>query len=149
MPPRPRIVDAAYAVWLLSTLVLVVQGLVGATTSGETLRDQLVAGGVDDPGAFTVAVRIAGVVAVVVGLVIGALAGPVRAGHRGFRPVAVGISVVYAAAAFVAVAVGFATVIWLLAPILLLVAVALATMPPARRWYREAEAGAGTTTESP
>lgn len=133
---RPRVVDAAYWLWMLAAGVLIVLALLSLTTSSAAVRERFASA---DPGHFDAMMtllRVTGGVWLFAAVVVGLLAGPVRAGHARLRPVLVGWSVVVAVGLLVQVATGLATVVWLPVPVLLLIAAALAYRSSANMWFR-------------
>lgn len=134
---RPRTVEVAYWLWLACAALLVLVGLLSLTASGDAVREQLIAGGVDpgDVDALVTLLRGSGGLAAAVGLGIGFLAGPVRAGHAGFRRAAVTLSGVYAAIQVLSVAVGVGQVPTLLIAVGMVVAAVLVYLPSGRDWF--------------
>lgn len=134
---RPRAVEIAYWTWLAAAALLVLFGLLALTASGTAVREQLLAGGADPEGvdALVTLLRGSGGLAVAVGVGVGMLAGPVRAGHPGFRRAAVALSGVYAVIQLLSVVAGVGQVPMLLAGVGLAIAAVLVYLPSCRDWF--------------
>lgn len=115
---RPRLVDAAFWVWLLAAVMLVAFGLLLATSGGNV----------------AVFYRGFGILFALAGCALGFAAGRIRNGHRGFRRAAIGLSL-----GLVALLALFSLstrgLVWLLIMIAVMVAVVLVTRPAAQAWY--------------
>ncbi|MFD1815042.1 hypothetical protein [Rhodococcus gannanensis] len=134
---RPRLVDVAYWLWLVAAGLLVLFGLLALTASGDTLRTSFVEAGAepDVADSLVTLLRGTGVLGIAVGLGTGALAGPVRAGHAGFRRAEVALSGVYAVIQVLSVAVGVGQPQMLLCALLMVVAGVLVYRPSVRDWF--------------
>jgi hypothetical protein len=115
---RPRIVDLAFWIWLVSSIMLVLFGLLLALSPSNV------------PTFF----RGAGVLFVLAGLALGYLAGRTRRGHAPFRRAAVGLALALVAllALFSLMSKGL---IWLLIMILTMVGAVLIMRPSAQDWF--------------
>jgi hypothetical protein len=115
---RPRIVEAAFWIWLLSSVLLVLFGLLLALSQGNL------------PPLF----RGAGVVYALAGLALGYLAGRARQGHAAFRRAGVGLAlaIVVVLAVFSLMSRGL---VWLLVMILAMVGAVLIMRPSAQVWF--------------
>jgi hypothetical protein len=115
---RPRIVEAAFWIWLLSSVLLVLFGLLLALSQGNVPP----------------LVRGAGVVYVLAGLALGYLAGRTRGGHAAFRRAGVGLSlaIVVVLAVFSLMSRGL---VWLVIMILAMVGAVLIMRPSAQVWF--------------
>jgi peptidoglycan/LPS O-acetylase OafA/YrhL len=116
--PRPRIVDAAFAVWLGAATLLILFGLLLALSQSHV------------PAFF----RGAGILFVLAGMALGYLAGRTRRGDRRFRRAAVAFSLamVVLLALFSVISRGL---IWLLIMILAMVGAVLLMRPGAQQWF--------------
>ena len=119
--PRPRLVTAAFWLWLLAATGLIVTGLT------------LLLSPTAIPGFF----RGAGVLWVFSGLAVGFFAGRTRLGDARFRRAAVALSValVLLLAVFSLISRGLGGLLWLLIMILLLVASTMIMRPVAASWF--------------
>jgi peptidoglycan/LPS O-acetylase OafA/YrhL len=119
-PPsnRPRVVEAAFWVWLLASVVMVLFGALMATT-----QDTL-------PALF----RGAGLVFALAGLGLGYITGRVRSRHAAFRraAVALALAVVVVLAVFSLMTRGL---VWPLIMILAMVGAILMMRPSAQHWF--------------
>lgn len=115
---RPRIVEVAFWIWLLSSISLVLLGLLIALTRGNL------------PTFF----RGAGILFVLAGLALGYLAGRVRQRNAGFRRAAVGLALalVVLLALFALMTQG---ALWLIPMILIMVGALLIMRPSAQEWF--------------
>ncbi|MFM1725838.1 MULTISPECIES: hypothetical protein [Rhodococcus] len=128
-PPRP--VSVAYWIWVLCAALMVLFGLLAATTSADAIR-----GSHDsDVGAFVWLLRGIGVGSVSFGVAIGFLAAPVRAGDRRLRSVVAVLCGVFALAVVAMVAIGVLAPALLVIPVLLSVACVLVFREGAREWF--------------
>jgi hypothetical protein len=118
---RPRLVDAAFWVWLVSAIMLVAFGLLLATSGGN----------------IALLYRGFGILFALAGFALGFAAGKIRNGYRGFRRAAIGLSLglVVLLALF---SLSTRGLVWLLIMIAVIVGVVLVTRPAAQAWY-EAE----------
>lgn len=134
---RPRLVDVAYWLWVVCAALLVLFGLLALTASGDAVREQLLANGAKPDGvdALVSLLRGSGGLAVAVGLGTGFLAGPVRAGHPGFRRAEVALTGVYAVIQLLSMAVGVGQLPTLLTALGMLAAAVLVYLPSARGWF--------------
>lgn len=134
---RPRPVEVAYWLWLVSAGLLVLFGLLSLTASGDAVREQLIEGGVaaGDVDPLVALLRGSGGLAVVVGLGTGFLAGPVRAGDARFRRAAVALTAVYAAIQLLSVAVGVGQLPMLVLALVMVVAAVLVYQKSVRGWF--------------
>ncbi|MGW4479027.1 hypothetical protein [Rhodococcus triatomae] len=137
---RPRLVDAAYWLWLVAAGLLVLFGLLALTASGDALRASFVEAGAepDVADSLVTLLRGTGALGIAVGLGTGVLAGPVRAGHAGFRRAEVALSGVYVVIQLLSVAVGVGRPEMLLCALLMAVAAVLVYRPSARDWFARA-----------
>lgn len=119
---RPRIVEVAFWIWLLSSILLVLFGLLLALSQGNV------------PPLF----RGAGALYVLAGLALGYLAGRARRGHAGYRRAGVGLAlaIVVVLALFSLMSRGL---IWLLIMILTMVGAVLIMRPAAQGWFDSEE----------
>jgi peptidoglycan/LPS O-acetylase OafA/YrhL len=117
-PSRPRIVEGAFWLWLVASIMLVSFGLLQATSRGD----------------IPVFLRGAGVIWILAGAAMGYLAGRTRRGDPRFRRAAVALSlaVVLLLALFSVMTLGW---IWLVIMILTMVAAALVMRPSAAAWF--------------
>jgi len=115
---RPRIVDVAFGIWLVSSILLVCFGLLLALSQSNV------------PTFF----RGAGVLFALAGLALGYLAGRTRRGHAPFRRAAVGLALalVVLLALFSLMSKGL---VWLLIMILTMVGAVLIMRPSAQDWF--------------
>ncbi|MFF0817905.1 hypothetical protein ACFYVR_22475 [Rhodococcus sp. NPDC003318] len=134
---RPRPVDVAYWLWIVCAALLVLFGLLALTASGDAVREQLLANGVapDSVDALVSLLRGSGGLAIAVGLGTGFMAGPVRAGHPGFRRAEVALTGVYAVIQVLSTAVGVGQLPMLLTAVGMLAAAAVVFLPSARGWF--------------
>lgn len=116
--PRPRLVTAAFWLWLLAAILLILTGLTLVLSESSI------------PGFF----RGAGALWVFSGIGLGFLAGRTRLGDARFRRAVVALSValVLLLAVFSLMSRG---VVWLVIMILLMVASALVMRPVAASWF--------------
>lgn len=128
----PRVVSAAYWIWVLCAAVMVLLGLLAVTTSADAIRDEVGS----DSGSFVWLLRGVGAATLVFGLVIGFLAAPVRAGNLRVRTVEVVLSSVFALATIALAAIGLIAPVFLVIPLLLMVAGVLVFREGAREWFR-------------
>ncbi|MCA1006024.1 hypothetical protein LCL87_09855 [Rhodococcus hoagii] len=129
----PRPVSVAYWIWVLCAAVMVLFGLLAATTSADAIRGNLGS----DADAFVWLLRVIGVVSVVFGVVIGFLAAPVRAGDRRLRAVVAVLCGVFALAVVAMVVIGVLAPVLLALPVLLTVASVLVYREGARDWFEQ------------
>jgi hypothetical protein len=124
--PRPRVVDAAFWAWLAAAVLLVLSGLLIATSSASI------------PGFF----RGAGALFALAGFAMGFLAGRTRQGDKRFRraTVAMTLTLTVLVTLFALTTMGF---IWLVIIVLLITAAALATRPAATDWFNAVEQPGG------
>lgn len=127
----PRPVSVAYWIWVLCAAVMVLLGLLAATTSADAIRGRLDS----DVDSFVWLLRGIGVASVVFGVAIGFLAAPVRAGDRRLRPVIAVLCGVFALAVVAMVAIGVLAPVLLVIPVLLSVASVLVFREGARDWF--------------
>lgn len=134
---RPRPVEVAYWLWLVSAAMLVLFGLLSLTASGDAVREQLIEGGAEpgDADSLVTLLRGSGGLAVAVGVGAGFLAGPVRAGDARFRRAAVALTAVYAVLQVLSVAVGVGQLPMLLFALVMAVAAVLVYLPSVREWF--------------
>lgn len=128
----PRLVSAAYWIWVLCAAAMVLLGLLALTTSSAALREQLGS----DADSFVALLRGVGGATLVFGLAIGFLAAPVRAGNARGRAVEVVLSSVFALAAIALTVTGVLAPVFLVIPLLLVVAGVLVFREGAREWFR-------------
>ncbi|MDG3009925.1 hypothetical protein G4X40_07170 [Rhodococcus sp. D2-41] len=133
---RPRVVEAAYWLWMLAAGLLIVLALLSLTTSSDAVRERFASADAGHVDALVTLLRVSGGVWLFAAVVVGLLAGPVRAGHARLRPVLVGWSVVVAVLLLVQVATGLTTAVLLPVPVLLLIAAVLAYRSSANIWFR-------------
>ncbi|NKR94655.1 hypothetical protein GS483_21225 [Rhodococcus hoagii] len=127
----PRPVSVAYWIWVLCAAVMVLLGLLAATTSADAIRGRLDS----DVDSFVWLLRGIGIGSVVFGVAIGFLAAPVRAGDRRLRTVVAVLCGVFALAVVAMVAIGVVAPVLLTIPVLLTVASVLAYREGAREWF--------------
>jgi len=115
---RPRLVEAAFWVWLVAAVMLVAFGLLLATSGGDV----------------AVFYRGFGILFALAGCALGFAGGKLRRGHRGFRRAAIGLSLglVGLLALF---SLSTRGLVWLLIMIAMMVGVVLITRPAAQAWY--------------
>jgi hypothetical protein len=136
---RPGVVTAAYVLWLVAAVLLVLVALLTLTVPVDQLRPALESQGntAADIDSYLSFIRIIGVVCAVFGLVLGFLAGSVRAGHAMMRRILVGLSVFAALVlVFGVLAVGAFQELLAIA-LVLLAACMLVYRPSARRWFHD------------
>ncbi|SNT38107.1 hypothetical protein [Rhodococcoides kyotonense] len=134
---RPGVVNAAYVLWLIAAVLLVLVALLTLTVPVDQLRPALEQQGTSSAAidSYLSLIRVVGVVCAVLGLVVGFLAGPVRAGHGMLRRALVGISI-FAALVLVLGVLALGAFQELLAiALVLLVACMLVYRPSARSWF--------------
>jgi hypothetical protein len=124
--PRPRVVEAAFWTWLAAAVLLVLGGLLIATSSAHI------------PAFF----RGAGALFAIAGFALGFLAGRTRQGDKRFRRAAVAMTWALAilVTLFALMTMGF---IWLVIIVLLITATALALRPTATQWFDTVEPPGG------
>jgi hypothetical protein len=124
--PRPRVVEAAFWTWLAAAVLLVLGGLLIATSSAHI------------PAFF----RGAGALFAVTGFALGFLAGRTRQGDKRFRRAAVAMTWALAVLVtlFALMTMGF---IWLVIIVLLIAAAAMALRPAASQWFDDLEPPGG------
>lgn len=127
----PRPVSVAYWIWVLCAAVMVLLGLLAATTSADAIRGRLDS----DVDSFVWLLRGIGIGSVVFGVAIGFLAAPVRAGDRRLRTVVAVLCGVLALAVVAMVAIGVVAPVLLTIPVLLTVASVLVYREGAREWF--------------
>ncbi|NKR27197.1 hypothetical protein [Prescottella equi] len=127
----PRPVSVAYWIWALCAAVMVLLGLLAATTSADAIRGRLDS----DVDSFVWLLRGIGIGSVVFGVAIGFLAAPVRAGDRRLRTVVAVLCGVFALAVVAMVAIGVVAPVLLTIPVLLTVASVLVYREGAREWF--------------
>ncbi|WP_064058376.1 hypothetical protein [Prescottella equi] len=127
----PRPVSVAYWIWVLCAAVMVLLGLLAATTSADAIRGRLDS----DVDSFVWLLRGIGIGSVVFGVAIGFLAAPVRAGDRRLRTVVAVVCGVFALAVVAMVAIGVVAPVLLTIPVLLTVASVLVYREGAREWF--------------
>lgn len=127
----PRPVSVAYWIWVLCAAVMVLLGLLAATTSADAIRGRLDS----DVDSFVWLLRGIGIGSVVFGVAIGFLAAPVRAGDRRLRTVVAVLCGVFALAVVAMVAIGVVAPVLLTIPLLLTVASVLVYREGAREWF--------------
>ncbi|BCN45565.1 MULTISPECIES: hypothetical protein [Prescottella] len=127
----PRPVSVAYWIWVLCAAVMVLLGLLAATTSADAIRGRLDS----DVDSFVWLLRGIGIGSVVFGVAIGFLAAPVRAGDRRLRTVVAVLCGVFALAVVAMVAIGVVAPVLLTIPVLLTVASVLVYREGAREWF--------------
>lgn len=127
----PRPVSVAYRIWVLCAAVMVLLGLLAATTSADAIRGRLDS----DVDSFVWLLRGIGIGSVVFGVAIGFLAAPVRAGDRRMRTVVAVLCGVFALAVVAMVAIGVVAPVLLTIPVLLTVASVLVYREGAREWF--------------
>ncbi|MDJ0392093.1 hypothetical protein QMK17_01945 [Rhodococcus sp. G-MC3] len=139
IPPekRPRVVTAAYALWLVAAILLILVALVVLTVPLAQLRTALEGQGSTGPDidSYLSTIRVVGVVCGVFGLALGLLAGPMRAGHARMRRILVAASVLVAVLLMFVV---FGLMLFqelLLVVLVLLAASVLVYRPGARGWF--------------
>ena len=127
--------------WIVCAAVLVLFGLLAATSSADAIRQRLTEQHVsaDNIEAFMQLLRITGVISLVVGLAVGLLAGPVRRGDERFRRALVALSAVFALIQIAAVLFALSPPVLLVVPILLIGAGILVYRPGSRDWFTHAE----------
>jgi biotin transporter BioY len=125
-PPRPRVVDTAFWTWLAASVLLVLGGLLIATSTGNI------------PGLF----RGMGGLFAVAGFAMGYLAGRTRQGDKRFRraTVALTLALMILVTLFALSTMGF---LWLVIIVLLITAATLAMRPVATEWFDAAEPSGG------
>ncbi|ORL84580.1 hypothetical protein [Prescottella equi] len=127
----PRPVSVAYWIWVLCAAVMVLLGLLAATTSADAIRGRLDS----DVDSFVWLLRGIGIGSVVFGVAIGFLAAPVRAGDRRLRTVVAVLCGVFALVVVAMVAIGVVAPVLLTIPVLLTVATVLVYREGAREWF--------------
>ncbi|MBM4593766.1 hypothetical protein GS454_10930 [Rhodococcus hoagii] len=127
----PAPVSVAYWIWVLCAAVMVLLGLLAATTSADAIRGRLDS----DVDSFVWLLRGIGIGSVVFGVAIGFLAAPVRAGDRRLRTVVAVLCGVFALAVVAMVAIGVVAPVLLTIPVLLTVASVLVYREGAREWF--------------
>lgn len=127
----PRPVSVAYWIWVLCAAVMVLLGLLAATTSADAIRGRLDS----DVDSFVWLLRGIGIGSVVFCVAIGFLAAPVRAGDRRLRTVVAVLCGVFALAVVAMVAIGVVAPVLLTIPVLLTVASVLVYREGAREWF--------------
>ena len=115
-PPRPRVVTVAVWCWLIGATLLIVGGMLTATT--------------DLPALY----RGAGVLTAVAGAGLAFLAGRSRTGDTRFRRAAVALSLTLVVLVALSVVVGVVHILTLVAVIPLIVGTVLMTRPSASSW---------------
>ena len=136
-PPRPRIVDLAFWSWIVSTALLVVGGVLSATTGFRIARGQVPDNITDEQlRTFLMFYRGLGWICVLLGVAIGYLAYRTYHGDRRFRRAAVALSLASVAVlGFCALLVVPPHPFALLAAVALLVAAGLVTRDSAIAWF--------------
>jgi hypothetical protein len=119
--PRPRIINAAFWMFVAAAVLLVLSGLLIAITS-----------------AAPYFYRGAGALFASAGFGIGYLAGRIRQGDRRFRRWAV-LATIVLTLLLVLFAIGTLGYIWVVAGVFLVTAAVLATRPAANEWFDTAE----------
>lgn len=132
----PRVVSAAYWIWVLCAAVMVLVGLVALTTSSAAIQARVDS----DADSFVWLLRAVGGVTVLFGLGIGFLAAPVRAGNVRVRAVEVVLSSAFALSAIALAVTGIIAPVFLVLPLLLVVADVLVFREGARDWFRRERA---------
>jgi hypothetical protein len=134
---RPRPVDVAYWLWLVSAALLVLFGLLALTSPGTAIREQLVERGAnpDSVDEFIVLLRGSGAVSLLTGLGVGLMAGPTRAGDARFRRAVVALSAVFFVLQLGLMATGLGQVPTLLVSLLALVASVLVYLRSSAEWF--------------
>lgn len=142
--PRPRAVDIAFWLLVAGAVLLVVNGLMAATLSFETVRSAADSSVTDETlQAYLTFQRGTGIFSIVVGVALGFLAGKTRTGDPRFKRATIAFAV-----AITVLVVGvalLAKIIHLLALIAVLPIIAgafLLTRPAAAAWFDE-RAGLG------
>ncbi|OZE99562.1 hypothetical protein [Rhodococcoides fascians] len=134
---RPRVVTAAYLLWLIAAVLLVFVALITLTVPVDPLRTSLADEG-NTPAqidSYLGTLRLLGAGCGLLGLVLGFLAGPVRAGHARMRAVSVLLSLVTVLLLLVVVF-GFGLFSELLAVALVLIAACVVIYRPAATpWF--------------
>jgi hypothetical protein len=117
-PDRPRIVDVAFWLWILSSVLLVLLGVLLLLTGGNV------------PALL----RGAGALFALAGLALGYLSGRAHRGHPAFRRAAVGLALalVVLLALFALMVGGF---LWLIPMISAMVGALLIMRPSAQSWF--------------
>ncbi len=119
-PSRPRVVDAAFWVWVLAAVALVLAGLLLALARADV----------------PIAYRGFGAVFAAAGLGLAYLARQTRSGDARFRRAAVTLSFTLAVLLVLfTLMLGQAGLVWLLAIALLVTAAVLVTRPSAQSWF--------------
>lgn len=143
--PRPRIVDVAFWAWLTGAVLLIIGGLLSATTTFGTVRGRAPAKVTDDQiHTFLSYYRGVGVLCVLLGLAIGYLAGQARRGDKRFRRAAVTLSLVVVVSLLACAVLRVPShPMALLGALALIVAAGLATRAPASAWFDAVEQPGG------
>lgn len=128
---RPRVVSAAYWLWLISAVLLIAVCLIALTLPADQIRASFSSEA--QGNSFLTVFRGLGVMSGVVGLAVGLMSSHVRGGDRRFRRALVTLSGV------AAVLLIFAGLVFPLVPLViavaLVVAAVLAYRPSAREWF--------------
>jgi hypothetical protein len=104
IPPRPRVVNAAFWTTIAGAVLLVIGGLQGLTSAFSAFRAVYPMSASDDAVRQVLLIhRAFGAVCIVVGLGLGYLAGRTRSGDYGLRRALLGLSVAFVLVIFVGV----------------------------------------------
>lgn len=134
---RPRLVDAAFWCFVGGAVIMIIGGLMSATATYEAARAAIDATVADDQvRSYLTVYRVTGIGSAVAGAGLAFLAGRARRGDARFRLATLGLAfAVVVVVGLLAVGIGVAQPLILLALLPILVGVVLLTRPAARTWY--------------
>ncbi|CCQ15148.1 putative uncharacterized protein [Rhodococcus sp. AW25M09] len=129
---RPRVVSAAYWLWLASAVLLIVICMIALTLPADQIRASF--SSAEQGDSFLTVFRGLGVISGLVGLAVGLMSSHVRGGDRRFRRALVSLS---GAAAMMLI---FAGLVFPFVPLVitvgLIIAAVLVYRPSAREWFQ-------------
>lgn len=136
-PDRPRVVDIAFWCFVGGAVIMMVGGLMSASTSYEFARSAIPATVADDQvRSYLTIYRYSGVGLAVAAAALAFLSGRARRGDERFRRAAMAmVAAIVVLVLLLALVVGVANPVILLALLPMLVGLVLMTRRPARDWY--------------
>ncbi len=136
---RPRVVDIAFWCLIGGAVIMLVGGLMSASTDYDALRSVISASFTDDEvRSFVTMRRYNGIGAAVAAVALAFLAGRARRGDARFRLAAMAlVFAVFVVFGVLGVLAGVTTLVILAGLLPMLVGVVLLTRPAARDWYAE------------
>lgn len=138
---RPRLVDAAFWCFIGGAVIMIVGGLLAATSTYDAARATIPAQMSDDRvRTYLTVYRLTGIGAVLGAVALAFLAGRARRGDGRFRFALLGMAfALVAVVLLMAIGVGVAHQLILLGLLPVLVGAALMTRPAARAWYDQVD----------